>query len=41
MIYFVSYALGLAKIGRENSKNAISDDLETPNFRNFSVCRQP
>jgi hypothetical protein len=30
MIYFVSYVLGLTKIGRENSKNAISDDLETP-----------
>jgi hypothetical protein len=29
MIYFVSYVLGLA---RENSENAISDHLETPNF---------
>jgi hypothetical protein len=28
MIYFVSYVLGLAKRGRENSENAISDDLE-------------
>jgi hypothetical protein len=27
MIYFVSYVLGLAKRGRENSENAISDDL--------------
>jgi hypothetical protein len=26
MIYFVSYVLGLAKRGRENSENAISDD---------------
>jgi hypothetical protein len=32
MIYFVSYVLGVAK---ENSENAISDHLETPNFRNF------
>jgi hypothetical protein len=38
MIYFVSYVLGLAKRGRENSENAISDDLETPNFRNFLKC---
>jgi hypothetical protein len=28
MIYFVSYVLGLVKRGRENSENAISDDLE-------------
>jgi hypothetical protein len=35
MIYFVSYVLGLAK---ENSENAISDHLETPNFRNFLKC---
>ena len=35
MIYFVSYVLGLA---RENSENAISDHLETPNFRNFLKC---
>jgi hypothetical protein len=28
-IYFVSYMLDLAKRGRENSENAISDDLET------------
>jgi hypothetical protein len=35
MIYFVSYLLGLA---RENSENAISDHLETPNFRNFLKC---
>jgi hypothetical protein len=33
MIYFVSYVLGLAKSGREN---AISDNLETPNFQPFS-----
>ena len=26
MIYFVSYVLGLAKRGRENSENVISDD---------------
>jgi hypothetical protein len=31
MIYFVSYVLGVAK---ENSENAISDHLETPNFLN-------
>jgi predicted RNA-binding protein with PUA-like domain len=41
MIYFVSYVFGLAKIVRENSENAISDDPETPNFRNFSAWRQP
>jgi hypothetical protein len=35
MIYFVSYVLGLA---RENSENAISDHLETQNFRNFLKC---
>jgi hypothetical protein len=35
MIYFVSYLLGLA---RENSENAISDHLDTPNFRHFLKC---
>jgi hypothetical protein len=34
MIYFVSYLLGLA---RENSENAISDHLDTPNFLKCSA----
>jgi hypothetical protein len=34
MIYFVSYVLGLA---RENSENAISDHLDTPNFLKCSA----
>ena len=40
MIYFVSYVLGLASCDCErlNSENAISDHLETPNFRNFLKC---
>jgi hypothetical protein len=38
MIYFVSYVLGLVKRGSENSENAISDHVETPNFRNFLKC---
>ena len=38
MIYFVSYVLGLAKRGRENSENAISDYLETPKFQNVLKC---
>jgi hypothetical protein len=42
MIYIVSYVLDLAKRGRENYENAISNDLETPYFQKyFSAGRQP
>jgi hypothetical protein len=34
IIYFVSYVLGLAKRGSENSENAIADNLKTQNFQN-------